>query len=275
MIYLTLFWTFFKIGLFTFGGGYAMLPLIQQYVLGFNWLSEEELVNFVAVSESTPGPFAINIATYVGSSQAGVLGALCTTLGVVLPSFVIILIVAKCYMAFKESLVVRGMMNGLKPVVVGLIGSAVISFAAAVFFPCGIYVLKFHNPEILGFRRTFCRRSHHGAQKDSPHNHYHNFGRRGNCRGLCGAAVIAVRIFKIISHKPTDSDSCPFKHAADGGAVNILLLCDLRNGFAVEIIQLNKLSLALGKLMRNYFSQPCQRLFFCPSSSADISKKAR
>ena len=71
MIYLTLFWTFFKIGLFTFGGGYAMLPLIQQYVLGFNWLSEEELVNFVAVSESTPGPFAINIATYVGSSQAG------------------------------------------------------------------------------------------------------------------------------------------------------------------------------------------------------------
>lgn len=72
MTYLTLFWTFFKIGLFTFGGGYAMLPLIQQYVLGFGWLSEEELVNFVAVSESTPGPFAINIATYVGSSQAGV-----------------------------------------------------------------------------------------------------------------------------------------------------------------------------------------------------------
>lgn len=66
MTYLTLFWTFFKIGLFTFGGGYAMLPLIQQYVLGFGWLSEEELVNFVAVSESTPGPFAINIATYVG-----------------------------------------------------------------------------------------------------------------------------------------------------------------------------------------------------------------
>ena len=94
MIYLTLFWTFFKIGLFTFGGGYAMLPLIQQYVLGFNWLSEEELVNFVAVSESTPGPFAINIATYVGSSQAGVLGALCPTFCVVLPAFVIILIVA-------------------------------------------------------------------------------------------------------------------------------------------------------------------------------------
>lgn len=142
MIYLTLFWTFFKIGLFTFGGGYAMLPLIQQYVLGFNWLSEEELVNFVAVSESTPGPFAINIATYVGSSQAGVLGALCTTFGVVLPSFVIILIVAKCYMAFKESLVVRGMMNGLKPVVVGLIGSAVISFAA-VFFPTGFMFSNF------------------------------------------------------------------------------------------------------------------------------------
>ena len=143
MTYLTLFWTFFKIGLFTFGGGYAMLPLIQQYVLGFGWLSEEELVNFVAVSESTPGPFAINNATYVGSSQAGVPGAFFTTLGVVLPSFIIILIVAKCYTAFKESLVVRGMMNGLKPVVVGLIGSAVISFALAVFFPAGFMFSNF------------------------------------------------------------------------------------------------------------------------------------
>ena len=118
MTYLTLFWTFFKIGLFTFGGGYAMLPLIQQYVLGFGWLSEEELVNFVAVSESTPGPFAINIATYVGSSQAGVPGAFFTTLGVVLPSFIIILIV-------------------------GLIGSAVISFALAVFFPAGFMFSNF------------------------------------------------------------------------------------------------------------------------------------
>ena len=138
--YRKLFASTFYLSAFTFGGGYAMLPLIQQYVLGFNWLSEEELVNFVAVSESTPGPFAINIATYVGSSQAGVL---CTTFGVVLPSFVIILIVAKCYMAFKESLVVRGMMNGLKPVVVGLIGSAVISFAAAVFFPAGFMFSNF------------------------------------------------------------------------------------------------------------------------------------
>lgn len=143
MIYLTLFWTFFKIGLFTFGGGYAMLPLIQQYVLGYGWLSSEELINFVAVSESTPGPFAINIATYVGSSQAGVPGAMCTTLGVVLPSFVIILVVAKCYMAFKQSLAVRGMMSGLKPVVVGLIGSAVISFALAVFFPGGFLLSNF------------------------------------------------------------------------------------------------------------------------------------
>ena len=71
MIFLELFWTFFKIGLFTFGGGYAMLPLIQEQVIAHNWLSEEAIVNFIAVSESTPGPFAINIATYVGSQVGG------------------------------------------------------------------------------------------------------------------------------------------------------------------------------------------------------------
>ena len=71
MIYLTLFWTFFKIGLFTFGGGYAMIPLIQEAVLTNNWITGEEFINFIAVSESTPGPFAINMATYVGATVAG------------------------------------------------------------------------------------------------------------------------------------------------------------------------------------------------------------
>lgn len=137
MIYLELFWTFLTIGAFTFGGGYAMLPLIQAEVEAHGWIDSESLVNFVAVSESTPGPFAVNMATYVGAEVGGVLGSVCATLGVALPSFVIILIVARCYDRFKESRIVKGCMTGLKPAVVGLIGGAVLSVAMTVFFPAG------------------------------------------------------------------------------------------------------------------------------------------
>ncbi|MBQ9387067.1 MAG: chromate transporter [Lachnospiraceae bacterium] len=144
MAFLELFLTFLKIGAFTFGGGYAMLPLIQEEVAAHGWLSQEALINFVAVSESTPGPFAINMATYIGAEVGGAqgtlsafVGALCATAGVVLPSFVIILIVAKCYEKFKENRVVKGAMAGLKPAVVGLIGAAVLGVAANVFAPVG------------------------------------------------------------------------------------------------------------------------------------------
>ena len=135
MIYLELFWTFFLIGAFTFGGGYAMLPLVQAEVAAKGWMAGEQLVNFIAVSESTPGPFAVNMATYVGSEMGGVLGAACATLGVVLPSFVVILIVAKCYDAFRSSRVVKGCMSGLKPAVIGMIGTAVLSVGKTVFLP--------------------------------------------------------------------------------------------------------------------------------------------
>ena len=134
MIYLELFYTFFAIGLFTFGGGYAMLPLIQQKVLDNGWMTVEEIVDFVAVSESTPGPFAVNISTYVGTEVAGIPGALCATLGVVLPSFIVILIVAKCYIRFKSSRVVSGAMYGLRAAVVGLVGAALWGMLPTVFF---------------------------------------------------------------------------------------------------------------------------------------------
>ena len=136
-IYLELFLTFLSIGAFTFGGGYAMLPLIQKAVLDNNWLTEEAIVNFIAVSESKPGPFAINIATYVGMETGGFLGAVCATLGVVAPSFVIILIVARVYKQFQESKVVKGCMSGLRPTVIGLIGGAVLTIGKTVFFPNG------------------------------------------------------------------------------------------------------------------------------------------
>lgn len=139
MIYLELFWTFLKIGAFTFGGGYAMLPLIQAEVAAHSWMSATDLVNFVAISESTPGPFAINISTYVGMETAGLPGAVCSTFGVVLPSFVIILIVAQCYERFKQSRVVKGCMSGLKPAVIGMIGAAILSVAQTVFFPDGLH----------------------------------------------------------------------------------------------------------------------------------------
>ncbi len=143
MICLDLFWTFFKIGLFTFGGGYAMLPLIQAAVAAHGWLSTETLLNFVAVSESTPGPFAVNISTYIGSRLAGIPGAACATLGVALPSFIIILIVARCYERFRSSKVVSGVMTGLKPAVIGLIGSAILTMGAAVLFPGGVTAAVF------------------------------------------------------------------------------------------------------------------------------------
>jgi len=146
MIYLELFWTFFMIGAFTFGGGYAMLPLIQEQVTAKGWVDSQSIVDFVAVSESTPGPFAVNMATYVGSEMGGIPGAACATLGVVLPSFMIILIVAKCYDKFKSSRVVKGCMTGLKPAVVGLIGSAVLNVIKTVFIPAGLSLAVYAVP---------------------------------------------------------------------------------------------------------------------------------
>ena len=145
MIILDLFLTFLKIGAFTFGGGYAMLPLIQEEVARHGWLTQAQLVDFVAVSESTPGPFAINIATFVGVRTGGIFGAFCSTFGVVLPSFVIILIVAKFYERFNNSRIVKGIMSGLKPAVVGLISAALISVLKTVFIMDGFSTAIFSS----------------------------------------------------------------------------------------------------------------------------------
>lgn len=149
MIYLRLFFTFLKIGAFTFGGGYAMLPLVEEEVLEHGWLSMEEILNFIAVSESTPGPFAVNMSTYVGREAAGIGGAFCATAGVVLPSFIIVLIVAKCFDRFKSSRLVKGAMSGLKPAVIGLIGAALVSTGTAVFFPEGFSGSVFGSASFL------------------------------------------------------------------------------------------------------------------------------
>lgn len=149
MILLKLFLTFFKIGMFTFGGGYAMLPLVQDEVAVNGWMTNEELIDFIAVSESTPGPFAVNVSTYVGMETAGFLGALCATLGVVMPSFIIILILAGCFEKFKENVVVKGCLSGLKPAVLGLIGAAIVSTGITVFFPAGISLATMLGREFI------------------------------------------------------------------------------------------------------------------------------
>ena len=121
MIYLRLFLTFLQIGAFSFGGGYGMISLIREKALMHGWLAEEELLNMIAVAESTPGPIAVNMATFVGSSQGGVLGAALATLGVVLPSFVIILIIAALIRNFLKYKGVQAFLGGIRPCVVGLI----------------------------------------------------------------------------------------------------------------------------------------------------------
>jgi len=126
---LKLFYTFFKIGVFTFGGGYAMIPLITQEVLNNSWVnSTDVLIDFIAIAESTPGTFAINIATFIGYEQAGVLGAIAATIGVILPSFIIILIIASLFTRFATNKYVQGFLNGIRPVVPGIILSVAIIF---------------------------------------------------------------------------------------------------------------------------------------------------
>ncbi len=124
MIYFELFFTFFKIGLFTFGGGASMIPIIQQEVVSNGWLTEEQLLQYIAISESTPGPIAINMATFIGSTQGGIWGSLLATLGVVLPSFIIILLIAAVFTKFAQYAGVKTVLKTIRPIVVGMIIAA-------------------------------------------------------------------------------------------------------------------------------------------------------
>lgn len=126
MIYLQLFYTFFKIGLFGFGGGYAMLSMIQgEVVTRYNWLSTQEFTDIVAISQSTPGPIGINAATYVGFTATGsIWGSVLATFAVVLPSFILMLTISKFFLKYQKHPVVEAVFSGLRPAVVGLLASA-------------------------------------------------------------------------------------------------------------------------------------------------------
>ncbi|MBO5652709.1 MAG: chromate transporter [Clostridia bacterium] len=134
MIYLELFLTFLMIGAVSFGGGYGMIAMIREKCLANGWLTEAELMDRIAVAESTPGPIAVNMATFVGSSEGGMLGALFATLGVVLPSFIVILLIASVIRSLLRYGGVKAFLDGVRPAVVGLILATAVTMLLSVCF---------------------------------------------------------------------------------------------------------------------------------------------
>lgn len=121
MIYLELFLGFLKIGFFSFGGAYSAIPLIREVVLNYGWIEEEKLSYMIAVSESTPGPIMVNLATYVGNEKGGILGSIIATLTVILPAFLIVILLTAIFKNFIKKAAVAAVMNGLKSSVIGII----------------------------------------------------------------------------------------------------------------------------------------------------------
>ena len=133
MIYLKLFLTFIEIGAVAFGGGYAMIPLMRDKVLSHGWLTEGELLNVIAVAESTPGPIAVNMATFIGATQGGLIGSALATLGVVLPAFLIMLLIAAILKNFLEYQGVKAVMRTIRPCAIALIlGTSVTLFMSNI-----------------------------------------------------------------------------------------------------------------------------------------------
>ncbi len=137
MIYLKLFLTFLEIGAVSFGGGYGMISLVREKALTLGWLTENEFINMIAVAESTPGPIAINMATFIGSNEGGVLGSAVATLGVVLPAFVIILIISALLKNFIKYEGVKAFLNGVQPCVMALILSTAFTMLLSSLFGFG------------------------------------------------------------------------------------------------------------------------------------------
>ena len=135
MIYLELFWSFLQIGLFSFGGGYAAMPLIQgQVVAEHGWLSMTGFTDLITISQMTPGPIAVNSATFVGIKIAGIPGAIVATAGCILPSCIIVMLIARLYLKYRKMELLQGVLNSLRPAVVAMIASAGISVLITAFW---------------------------------------------------------------------------------------------------------------------------------------------
>ncbi len=134
MIYLELFLTFLEIGAVSFGGGYGMISLVREKAIMLDWLTQDEFINMIAVAESTPGPIAINMATFIGAEQGGILGSALATLGVVLPAFTIILIISTLIKNFIKYKGVQAFLAGVQPCVVALILSTALTMMLSSLF---------------------------------------------------------------------------------------------------------------------------------------------
>lgn len=149
MIYLTLFVEFFKIGLFSIGGGMATVPFLMELAEKYPWFTAAELANMIAISESTPGPIGINMATYAGYNASGLPGALVATLGLVAPALIIIVIIAKFMSNFSDNKYVKAAFYGIRPMIAALIGYAVWQIAKITFIDTSGAEIVFHYPEII------------------------------------------------------------------------------------------------------------------------------
>ena len=170
MIYLELFWSFFQVGLFSIGGGYAAMPLIQAQVVDqHGWLSLSEFIDVITISQMTPGPIGINSATFVGIKIAGIGGALVATLGCVLPSCIIVLTLAHFYFKYQSLTAVRGILNGLRPAVVAMIASAGLSILLNASFSGGrvsLFACRCKLDWYLSVSRGICRSAEMEAQSN-------------------------------------------------------------------------------------------------------------
>lgn len=128
MIYLILMWVFAKIALFSFGGGYAMISLIQKEIESRGWVEAGEFADIVAISQMTPGPIAINAATYIGMKTSGIIGSIFATFGICIPSFILIIAIVNFLNRFRDNRIVNSALMGIRPVTIGLIGSAAVFF---------------------------------------------------------------------------------------------------------------------------------------------------
>ena len=159
MIYLTLYLEFFKIGLFAVGGGLATIPFLTDLASKYNWYTTAELTNMIAISESTPGPIGVNMATYVGFTVGGIPGAITTTLGLITPSIIIILIVARILTSFRNNKYVNNTFEALRPAVTGLIASAAFQVFQAAFLTAQPETLNFFSyinlPAVIMFVPLF------------------------------------------------------------------------------------------------------------------------
>lgn len=150
----SLFLAFFKIGLFSFGGGYAMLPFMQEQTIDVHgWLTTSEFLDILGVAQITPGPISINTATFVGYDIAGILGALTATFAVVLPSFIIVLTISFFFHKFKESKVIQNVFQGLRPIVLGLVASAAVDIGKDVFIDFKAVIISIIVFVLITFRK--------------------------------------------------------------------------------------------------------------------------